>query len=194
MSSEINTTYTSNSASKFWQDGTSVDDETTSVQSEPLNFSAEHAISGLLENSDMKFAFDIEFPIKKTEGGRVRTQSFEEPHLDFEREITVVQDIAPTFEIVSNVEEKSECSSDMFDTISDDSLNQKFGQMSIKPALVLNPFNNPNAIVMTGPLPNFSFLGFGQRLKSGFERPVMSQEMNYIHDSAFKNRLVSALT
>ena len=192
----MNTTYTSNSASKFWHDGSSVEhfDETVSIQSEPLNYSTEQAMTSLLENSDMRFAFDIEFPIKKTEGGRARTQSFEEPHLDFEREITVCQDIAPAFEIVSNVEEKSECSSDMFDTISDDSLNQKFGQMTMKPPILLNPFNNPKARVMTGPLPNFSFLGFGQRLKTGFERPVMNQEMNYIHDSDFKNRLVAALT
>ena len=65
--------------------------------------------------------------------------------------------------------------------------------MTIKP-VVLNPFNNANAKVPAGPVPNFSFLGFGERIKTGFERPVMTQKMNYIHDSAFKNRLVAALT
>ena len=68
--SEMNTTYTSNSASKYWFDGSSVEqyDETMSVQSEPLNYSAELTITTpttgantLLENSDIKFAFGVEF-------------------------------------------------------------------------------------------------------------------------------------
>lgn len=97
--SEMNTTYTSNSASKFWHDGTSLElyDETVSVQSEPLNYSAELATTptgtnGFLENSDIKFALGVEFgyPIKsEVVFGRARTQSFEEPHIDFERDIVV---------------------------------------------------------------------------------------------------------
>jgi len=97
--SEMNTTYTSNSASKFWHDGSSVElyDETVSVQSEPLNYSAELATTttgtnGFLENSDIKFALGVEFgyPIKsEVVFGRARTQSFEEPHIDFERDIVV---------------------------------------------------------------------------------------------------------
>jgi hypothetical protein len=77
----------------------------------------------------------------------------------------MAQDVEPCFENVSNVEEKSlSVSSDMFETISEDSITNQFNKMTIKP-IVLNNTHDGQMNCKAAPpppnIPNLSFLEFG---------------------------------